>query len=40
VAGRTRKDIESQSDKKIISNEKYLETSENQQRIDDSKNKK
>lgn len=39
VTGRTRKDIENQSDKKVISDENYLETPESQQRLDEGSNK-
>lgn len=39
VSGRTRIDIESQSDKKVISDKNYLETPESQQRLDEGNNK-
>lgn len=37
VAGRTRKDIESQSPEKVVSKENYLETPENQKRLKDKR---
>ena len=40
VAGRTRKDIESQSNKKVISRKNYLRTSESQKRLVEKKRKK
>lgn len=40
VAGRTRKDIERQSDKKVISRKNYLGISERQKRLNERKNNK
>jgi DNA-damage-inducible protein D len=39
VAGKTRKDIELESGENVISDENYLEAPENQQRLDEGKNK-
>jgi hypothetical protein len=39
VAGKARKDIELESGEKVVSDENYLEAPENQQRLDEGKNK-
>lgn len=39
VAGKARKDIELESGENVVSDENYLETPENQQRLDEGKNK-